>query len=481
VGKQITLTLDLAGWRATDVGKYVRLNDGLVQITQFTSATVVSGEIIKILSATDASIAGAWTLEVPAWSAARGYPAALTFHEGRLVYTATREQPQTVWGSASGDFENFAIGTASGDAYEFTIAANKVNIGRWLLPSRVLLIGTKGGEFRVTGGADLPITPTNVDAKSETAYGSNFTQPVRVGSAILFVQRSGRKVRELSFSLDFDAYVAPDLTVLAEHLFPIGKTIEEMAFQQDPDPVLWAVRSDGTLLGLSYDRSNDVVGWHKHPIDGVVESVCVIPHPSGDREQVWVSVRRTIQGVDHRYIEYLDDAHGFYGALYTDSALTYDATPATVFGGLDHLRGKVVAILGDGAYYGERTVPTTGAAEIRISPAASKVEVGLPYTSTLETLRMEIAAQVGTTQGLKKRQSDVNVRVIDTMGLTINGAQTAARRVQDLLGSAPELFTGDIETGKLGWDLEGRNLIEQRLPFPANILGIFGTVDVADF
>ena len=88
-----------------------------------------------------------------------------------------------------------------------------------------MLIGTKGGEFRVTGGNDLPITPTNVDAKSETAYGSNFVHPVRVGAAILFCQRSGRKLRELAFSLDFDSYVAPDLTVLAEHIFPIGKTM----------------------------------------------------------------------------------------------------------------------------------------------------------------------------------------------------------------------------------------------------------------
>lgn len=485
VGASVTLSTGTAGthdcFRSADVGKYVKLHDGMVKITVFTNAATVTGEIVKTLSADTPAAAGAWTLEVAAWSATRGFPSACSFHEGRLVFTATTTQPQTVWGSVAGDFENFAVGTQAGDAYEFSIAANKVNIGRWVLPSRVLLVGTKGGEFRVTGGADLPITPTSVDAKSETDYGSNFVQPVRVGSAILFVQRSGRKLRELAFSLDFDSYVAPDLTVLAEHIFPKGQTIEEMDWQQDPDPLLWVVRSDGTLCALSYDRSNDVVGWHRHPMDGAVESVCVIPHPDGDREQVWLAVRRTIQGATKRYVEYLDDAGGFYADLQTDSALTYDAAPATTFGGLEHLRGKVVAILGDGAYYGQQTVPTSGSAQVVISPAAAKVEVGLPFTSTLETLRAEVQAQAGVSQGLKKRQPKVTIRVLGSMGVTINGQQQPARRSTDLLGSPPTLKTGDYEMVKLGWDALGQNTIVQALPFPCNVLGIFATVDLAEF
>jgi len=485
VGATVTLdggTVGTHDWiRAEDVGKYVKLNDGIVKITVRTDAATAKGEIVKVLSQDTAAAAGTWTLEVAAWSVERGYPSAITFHEGRLVFGGTLARPQTVWGSVSGDFENLAVGTQGGDAYEFGIAANKVNNIRWLLPSRVLLVGTKGGEFRVTGGADLPITPTNVDAKSETAYGSNFVNPMRVSSAILFVQRSGRKLRELAFSLDFDSYVAPDLTVLAEHMFPQGKTIEEMDFQQDPDPILWVVRSDGVLCGLSYDRSNDVVGWHRHPTDGAVESVCVIPHPDGDREQVWLIVRRTINGATKRYVEYLDDAGGFYDDLNTDCTLTYSGAPATTFGGLEHLRGKVVQILGDGAYYGEQTVPVTGSAEVVISPAASAVEVGLPYTSTLETLRAEIQSATGSVQGLKKRSSKVTIRVLDSMGYKINGAQQPARRSTDLLGAPPTLSSLDATTTKLGWDTEARTKVEQFLPFPCNILGIFATLDVGDY
>ena len=482
-GASTTVTLSIAGFRSVDVGKYVKLNDGILKITSFTSSTVVNTEIVKVLSTDTAAAAGTWTLESAAWSAERGYPAAVTFHEGRLVFNASYEQPQTIWGSQSGDFENFGVGTAAGDAYEFSIAANKVNIGRWLLPSRVLLVGTKGGEFRVTGGNDLPITPTNVDAKSETAYGSNFVNPVRVGSAILFCQRSGRKLRELAFSMDFDSYVAPDLTVLAEHIFPIGKTMQEMDFQQDPDPIVWVVRSDGVLCALSYDRSNDVVGWHRHPIggDAVVESVAVIPHPDGDREEVWLAVKRTINGTEVRYIEYQDDSGGFYGHLNVDSALTYSGAPATTFGGLEHLRGEVVAIVGDGAYYGTQTVPTTGLAQVVITPAASVVEVGLPYTSTFETLRAEIPGPSGSSQGQKKRQPRVCIRAIDTMGIRINGYQQPARRSIDLLGSPPSLFTGDYESSKLGWDTEARNVVIQALPFPATLLGLFGVTDVAEY
>jgi len=481
VGGTVTLTTTLAAFRSADVGKYVKINDGIVKLTVFTSSTSVKGEIIKSLSATTEAQAGTWTLEVAAWSASRGYPAAVSFHEGRLDFAGTYTQPQTVWGSASGDFENFGIGTQGGDAYEFGIAANKVNNVRWLLPSRVLLVGTKGGEFRVSGGADLPITPTNVDAKSETTYGSNFVVPVRVGSAILFVQRSGRKVREMAFSLDFDSYVAPDLTVLAEHIFPIGKTIEEMDFQQDPDPVLWVVRSDGLLCAMSYDRSNDVIGWHRHPMDGAVESVSVIPHPDGDREQVWLSVRRTINGATARYVEYLDDAGGFYGDLHTDCTLTYSGAPATTFGGLDHLRGKVVQILGDGAYYGEQTVPASGTAQVVISPAASVVSIGLAYVSTMETLRAEVQSATGSVQSLKKRQAKIAIRMLESMGFKINGEQQPARRSTDLMGSPPTLQSKDFTTIKLGWDTEARSLVEQAFPFPCNVLGIFATLDVADY
>lgn len=480
VGATITYTADKNAFRTTDVGKYIKANDGIGKVTTFVSALSVRAEIVKALTSTTASPAGTWTLEVPAWSNTRGFPSAVSFHEGRLDFGGSTQQPQTIWGSQSGDFENFAVGTQAGDSYEFGIAANKVNIIRWLLPSRVLLIGTKGGEFRVTGGADLPITPTNVDAKSETAYGSNFVAPIRVGSAILFCQRSGRKLRELAFSQDFDSYVAPDLTVLAEHIFPTGKTIAEMDFQQDPDPILWVVRSDGLLCAMSYDRSNDVVGWHRHPMDGAVESLCVIPHPDGDREQLWIAVNRTVQGVTHRYVEYLDDASGAYGDLQTDCTLTYTGAPATTFGGLDHIRGKVVQIVGDGAYYGQQTVPTSGPAQVVIHPAATNVEVGLPYTSTIETLRAEIQSQAGTVQGMKKRQAKVIIRVLDTMGIKVNGERKPARRSTDPLGTAPPLFTGDYEGRLLGWDTEARNTIVQDLPFPANILGIFATVDVAD-
>jgi hypothetical protein len=243
------------------------------------------------------------------------------------------------------------------------------------------------------------------------------------------------------------------------------------------------VRSDGLLCALSYDRSNDVVGWHRHPIggSGIVESVAVIPHPDGDREEVWVSVKRTVNGTVVRYIEYLDDSGGYYGALNVDSGLTYNAAPATTFAGLDHLRGHVVAIVGDGAYYGEQTIPTVGPAQVVISPAASVVEVGLPYTSTFETLRAEVPGPSGSSQGQKKRQPRVCIRAIDTMGIRINGYQQPARRSVDLLGSPPGLFTGDYESSKLGWDTEARNIVVQALPFPATLLGLFGITDVAEY
>lgn len=475
VGAQTTLTLDISGWRTTDVGKYVRLHGGLVKIGTFTSSTIVKGEILQALSVDTKADKGTWTLESAAWSDIRGWPRLVSFFEERLCFASTEAQPQTIWGSESGDFEKFAGGVNDANSFAFTISANKSNIGRFLKPSRVLMFGTLGGEFRLTGGTDRPITPSNVDAKSETSYGSSIVDPIRVGAALLFVQRSGRRVRELAFSLDFDSYVAPDLTILSEHLFPRGKTIRDMDYQQESDPVLWTVRSDGVMPTMTYERSNDVVGWSRQITDGSFESVAVIPHTDGDREQVWVIVKRTIGGVEKRYVEFFDDSQGFYGAINVDCGLTYDGAPATVFGGLAHLEGRTVRVVGDGAVQDDQVVV---GGEITLPSAVSKVEVGLNYDSTLQTLRLEVPV-AGTSQGLLKRWSNVLVRMKDTLGLVVQGERIPFRSTSDPMNAPPSLYSGDKDVLDFSWSTEGFVTIVQDQPLPAHVLAITGRIDVS--
>ena len=223
----------------------------------------------------------AWTLSTPAFTAnpftgADKYPSCVEFFEQRLFFANSNDDPQKIWGSKSGEYENMTTGAGDDDAVEYTIAASKVNAIRWLAAKDVLLFGTIGAEWRLGAtSASEPITPTNVLCRRQSTYGSALVKPVTVGQAILFLQRARRKVRELVYSFEQDTYLAPDMNLLADHMTKSG--IVDMAYQQEPDSILWSVLSNGYLVGMTYQRDQEVVGWHRHITDGKVESVACIP------------------------------------------------------------------------------------------------------------------------------------------------------------------------------------------------------------
>ena len=195
------------------------------------------------------------------------YPSAVSFYEQRLVFAGTSSQPQTLFFSQSGDFENFEIGIEADDGMQYTIGSNEVNVIRYLVSGSQLVVGTSGGEFIVKASSfDTPLTPINTQIKQQTTFGSANIQPLLVGNSTLFVQRAKRKLRELAFSAESDSYVAPDMTILAEHITEGG--IEDMAYQQEPDSVAWLVRADGVLACMTFRREEQVVAWHRHIVGG---------------------------------------------------------------------------------------------------------------------------------------------------------------------------------------------------------------------
>ena len=200
-------------------------------------------------------------------TASNNYPAVVSFFEQRLVFANTNLNPQTLWFSKSNEYENFTTGTNADDAMIFTIASNQVNSIRYLSASRSLIVGTVGGEFLVTGSDTVDgLSPTNINIRRQATYGSADVSAVPVGNVTLFLQRAKRKIRELVYNYDSDNYVAPDLTILAEHV--TDSTIKEMAYQQEPHSILWTVREDGILAGMTYQRNENVVAWHKHIFGG---------------------------------------------------------------------------------------------------------------------------------------------------------------------------------------------------------------------
>ena len=196
------------------------------------------------------------------------YPSSVTFFEQRLVFAGSNNNPQTLWFSIGGSLENFTTGVNDTDAMVYTIASNKVNAIRYLSAQRSMIVGTVGGEFVVSAsGTTSPITPTNVQIQKQSSHGSANVDAVQIANVTMFLQRAKRKLRELSYNLNIDQYQAQDMTLLAEHVTEGGVT--EMAYQQEPDSVLWCVRSDGYLLGFTYARAEEVVGWHRHKLGGV--------------------------------------------------------------------------------------------------------------------------------------------------------------------------------------------------------------------
>ena len=270
VGTGRTLTASANLFASTDVGRLVKVKGGHGKITGFTSATVVTYEIFTAVGTGSAT--NEWSLG--AYSNTTGFPRAVSFFEQRLLYGGSTNFPQTIWASQSGLYDNFDEGDAdAADAFIYTIAANKVNTIRWLAPSKDLIVGTAGSEYKVGRPTGEPLKPDNVNIAQQTTYGVYPARPIQIGNVILFIQRQQKKIREFYYKFEDDAYSAPDMTILSEHI--TGNGITEVDFAQEPDSVYWAIREDGVFLGMTYQREENVVAWHRHIFGGKTGSATV--------------------------------------------------------------------------------------------------------------------------------------------------------------------------------------------------------------
>ena len=579
-----------SGFLATDVGRFVFLSDGYAKITAVTNTT---NAVMTIITALDNANATAnWQLG--AFSDTTGHPSCVTFFEQRLVFAGTTNQPQTIFFSRSGDYENMDAnigGTiADDDAIIYTIASNQVNAIRFMTATRTLIIGTAGGEFTVSGGGtDSAVTPTNILIKKQSNHGAANVDAIAVGNATLFLQRAKRKIIELAYNFDVDGYIAPDMTILAEHVTEGGLT--QIAYQQEPNQIVYGIRGDGELVGLTYQREQQVSAWHRHIFGGrfgiatitvsdyaniavgnkiiltksngttatftsqssssdaptgtdgwrpfqsnnttatniktainnhtnftatvsgavvtitetahettgyltiktfdatrltttnegksVAESIAVIP--TDDTEyQVWVIVKRTVNGITKRYVEYLNvlDFNEKDNTTFNflDSALSYSGVPVTTLSGLDHLEGQVVSILTDGATHPNKTV---SAGAISLDRSAKNVKVGLAYTSLLKTMRLNAGSQNGTSQGKTKRIYDITVRMFETIGVEVGSNLSDLERIPfrssiDLMDEGIPPFTGDKEVEFRGnYETDGFIFVRQTQPLPFTILSLY--------
>jgi hypothetical protein len=478
-----------SGFLTTDVGRFISFNSGVAKITSITSTTVVVCEIITAFTNTDAR--ADWKLG--AFSDTTGHPSSVSFFEQRLVFAGTTSEPQTLYFSKAGDYENMTSGVNADDAMVYTIASNQVNAIRYLKSVRTLVVGTTGGEFTVSAdGTNASITPTNVTIKRQSSFGSANVDAIPAGNAILFLQKAKRKIRELAYNFDSDGYVAPDLTILNEAVTKTG--INEMSYQQEPDSIIWCVREDGQLAGLTYQRSENVIAWHRHIFGGVFgsgDAVCEsVASISGTltEDEVWVIIKRTINGATKRYVECFSDfdfdetsASDF---KFLDSHLSYSGSSTSTLSGLTHLEGQTVSILADGATHADKTV-SSGA--ITLDRACTKAVVGLNYDSILQTMRIEGGAAEGTAQGKTKRISKVVLRLFETVGVKVGPSlsqlETIPFRTTSSKLSSPvdTLLAGDKEIEfRDDYNSDGFIFIKQDQPLPCSVLAIYPTLVTSD-
>lgn len=444
-------------------------------IGQTTSLSIVDDNVLPDTAKTPPE--NIYTLN----ASAGDYPSAVTYHEQRRWFAGTANAPQSVWATRNGTQSNLtsSLPSRDDDGMSFRIASRQQNAVRHLLPLSDLIALTVGGEFRIFADGAPNITPTSLSVKPQGYSGSSEVQPALTSGSILFVQGQGARLRELAYNWQQSSYASIDITIMAPHLFD-GHAITDLAYVRAPEPTVWAVRSDGALLGMTYVPEQQVYAWHQHATSGSFESVAVVTE--GSEDVLYALVQRTVNGRSVRYVERLESR--FFAsqedAFFVDCGATYSGAPASSIGGLYHLEGKTVVVLADGATEAPKTV-TNGSVTLEV--ASSKVHVGLPYASDLQTLPLAFEGAPAGGQGMRKNANGVRMRVSQSSVVLAGPSfsrltEYPARDVSDILGDPPALTTGELRFA-IGpsWGSDAAVCVRQEQPLPLTLMSM--VVDVA--
>jgi hypothetical protein len=391
-------------------------------ITSYTSATQVSGyAIMPGNQRIPVNAVGAATTlyRKPAFTSATGYPRTVAFHDGRLWFAGTSSNPGRIWASDSDDYYDFINGTLATSCIDVTLGAQESNQIMWMKSrGKKLVIGTSGEEWTIdSGDTDVVLTNTNIRAKRYTNYGSAGLAAELIADALLWVARGGRRVHEFSYQFATDSFVAPDMTVVAEHITQGG--IVQMAFQASPDPTLWCVMGNGSLAGFSYSREQNITAWHRHATGedagDTFQSVASI-YGTGVSDEIWFIVKRTINGSTVQYFERFDPSvfqwnteqgDSMDGRAWVDCAIP-GALGSTVvnlggncaLSGFTALNGRSVRMLAGTASPTSAAAISAGAATFNGFTATGTTPIiGLPVISLIQPMPLEMQLQDGTAQG----------------------------------------------------------------------------------
>lgn len=409
------------------------------------------------------------------FASANNYPSTVAYYEQRRFFANSINAPQNIWSTQSASDYNMAysIPSQDSDALRFRIAANRANAIRHLVPLIDLIMLTASTEWRCFSGGDTALSPSSITIKAQSQNGASDVLPVVVNNFLLYEQAQGGHVREMSYQWQGNGYQSNDISLLAHHLFD-NYHLVDMAFSRAPYPILWCVSSSGKLLGLTYVPEQKIAAWHQHTAGGVFESCCTVTE--GGVDALYVIVNRAIGGVTKRYVELLHDRDfaAASDAFFVDSGLTYSGAPTTTLSGLDHLEGRTVAVLGDGAVFPQKTVSS---GSITLEFPVSKAQVGLPITAELETLPLALYQDSAQGRSRVKSINQIWVRV-DKTGIFKAGPSAEkltefALRTTEPYGAPPNLKTQELPlVVRTNWTPDGKVVIRQDDPLPLTVVDV---------
>lgn len=447
---------------------------GHVLITEYISPKVVKGTVKKQLASTDETRDFAFA----AWDGKKGYPSATGFYEDRLVFAGSKGFPQTFWTSKTGDYYNFgtSIPFADDDGITATLNGGQMNGIKAIIAFGEMLLLTAGGEFKVSGGGKA-LSGSNVLSQPQEYRGVSDVNPVTIGSRIIYVQHQGNIIRDLAYSYDVDKYTGDDLNLLASHLFE-GHKIISMTYQQIPNSIVWCVRDDGLLLGLTYIKEQDIYAWHQHTTaGGKFVSVCNIGGSTEDK--LYAVVERGGQ----YYVEIMesrDKSTNVEDQFFVDSGITYEGEPTDEISGLEHLEGYTVAILADGNVLPQQTVEN---GKVVLGNKYKKVHVGLPIDAEIKTLPIDFIAQDGTYLSRKKRIASFIAMLKDSRGGVYGMRDDALDEIKwrsnEAYGEPIALKTEKVKfvVKSASWSETQQVIIKQPDPLPMTVLSLIPEIE----
>lgn len=472
-------------WDFTMLDGYIT---GFCKITSIFSPTIAIADVKLDFSSTTST--RDWY--EGAWSDYRGFPTSSDFFGERFYFG----DYGGIHASVVGDYQNFERTNLDDGGIYYPLPSRDRNKVRWVIARRQIILGTTGGIWAIRSPTNSEvITPSNIRADKELEFGVGGTSAIPIDDVVLFTQRGDTLLRELYYTIERDGFVAEtDLTLLASHITKGG--IHGLAYQQNPTSILWAIRNDGVLLSMVYQRVENVIAWSHHETAGTFESIAVMD--SGSVQELYCVVKREINGETKYYIERAQtvdveantievaQANGMTETRpidYVDSYLIFTGTDLTSVSGLTHLENELVWVVGDGAVVGQFTVvDATVAWDAQSDGEFSTVIVGLDYQSFLKPMDFEPYLEDGSSRDRKKNVTEIRALVYETLGIEAGrdeNSLTFASVNPKILNSPADLISTDIKI-----DLPATNqdrssiLIASRQPLPANIQAIYPIIAI---